>query len=162
MTWPICSVAEANAILTAPGAPFEMRTQTVAGRSVRTYLAAPPNMREVIDASRSWGGREFLVYQDERITFDAHWRAVQAFGRVLVQKYGVAKGDRVAVAMRNFPEWSVAAFAAVAIGAIFVPLNAWETGKSLAKMIGGAGRRSSFLIGSAATTSPGWTLRRSR
>ena len=42
---------------------------------------------------------------------------------------GVAKGDRVAIAMRNFPEWSIAFWAATAAGGVAVPLNAWWTGR---------------------------------
>jgi acyl-CoA synthetase (AMP-forming)/AMP-acid ligase II len=33
--------------------------------------------------------------------------------------------------MRNFPEWSVAFWAAASIGAVGVPLNAWWTGPEL-------------------------------
>lgn len=147
MNWPMCSVAEARAALTAPGAPFEMRTESIAGRAVRTYVRAPAHMRQVLDESRRFGDAEFLVYQGERISFEAHWRAANAFGRVLAERYGVAKGDRVAVAMRNFPEWSVCAFAAMAIGAVFVPLNAWETGENLARMIRKSGAKVTVVDG---------------
>ena len=147
MTWPACSVAEATAKLTAPGAPFEMREERVGERRLRTYTNAPATMRQVIDNSRSYGSREFLVYDGERITFDAHWRAVQKLGSVLADDFGVAKGDRVAVAMRNFPEWSVCAFAAMAIGAIIVPLNAWENGGNLVRMIARSGALVVFADG---------------
>jgi len=135
MNWPACSVEEARKALTAPGASFEMRDETIGDRTVRTYVNASAHMRQVLDESRRFGDAEFLVYEGERITFEAHWRAASAFGRILAERYGVAKGDRVAVAMRNFPEWSACAFGAMAIGAVFVPLNAWETGENLARMI---------------------------
>ncbi|KAI1692028.1 AMP-binding enzyme domain-containing protein [Ditylenchus destructor] len=44
---------------------------------------------------------------------------------------GVGKGDRVALAMRNLPEWPVVFFAAVSIGGFLVPLNAWWTSGEL-------------------------------
>lgn len=147
MSWPACSVEEARLALTAPGAPFEMRTESIAGRTVRTYVNAPVQMRQVLDDSRRFGDAEFLVYEGERISFEAHWRAASAFGRVLAERYGVAKGDRVAVAMRNFPEWSACAFAAMAIGAVLVPLNAWETGENLARMICKSGAKVTVVDG---------------
>ncbi|AKM07719.1 class I adenylate-forming enzyme family protein [Pelagerythrobacter marensis] len=140
-SWPACTIAEAEAALTAPGAPWEMRSEAIGGRTLRTYVHGPRDMRRVIDDSRAYGDREFLIYREERVTFEAHWRAVQAFGRTLAEDFGVAKGDRVAVAMRNYPEWSVCAFAAMAIGAVLVPLNAWETGENLAAMIDASGAK---------------------
>ena len=145
MSWPACSIAEATAKLTAPGAPFAMREEQIAGQKLRTYVGAPSTMRQVIDESRAYGERDFLVYGDERISFEAHWRAVQTLGRALATEFGIEKGDRVAVAMRNFPEWSACAFAAMAIGAIFVPLNAWESGPNLASMIHRSGARVVFV-----------------
>lgn len=139
--WPVLTVAEAEAMLTAPGEPWEMREEIIAGRLQRTYVNTPRDMRRIVDDSRAYGAREFLVFEGERITFEEHWRAVQAFGRVLAGRFGVAKGDRVAVAMRNYPEWSVCAFACMAIGAIFVPLNAWETGATLRRMIATSGAK---------------------
>lgn len=132
-------------MLTAPGAAFEMEETPVGELRLRTYVAAPRDMRQVIDDSRRHGEREFLVYEDERISFEAHWRAVQALGRSLAEERGIAKGDRVAIAMRNYPEWSVCAFAAIAIGAILVPLNAWETGANLAQMVARSGAAIVFV-----------------
>ena len=86
--------------------------------------------RRCAPCSRSAAPRRppFLVYEDERLTFDEHYRRCAAFAHALAERYGVGKGDRVAIAMRNFPEWSVAFWAAAALGAIVVPLNAWWTG----------------------------------
>lgn len=147
MNWPVCSIEEARSSLTAPGAPFEMREETIAGQTVRIYVNAPAHMRQVLDDSRRFGDAEFLVYEGERITFEAHWRAANAFGHVLADRFGVTKGDRVAIAMRNFPEWSACAFGAMAIGAILVPLNAWETGENLARMIRKSGAKVTVVDG---------------
>ena len=54
---------------------------------------------------------------------------------------GIGKGDRVALAMRNLPEWPVAFFAITAIGAICVPLNAWWSAGELAFGIADSGAR---------------------
>ena len=79
-----------------------------------------------------WGDRTFLVFEDERLSFAEHYRAASALAWRLVDDYGVQKGDRVAIAMRNFPEWPIAFWAAATVGAIAVPLNAWGTGDDLA------------------------------
>ena len=128
VTWPRRGMSEALALLTAHGAPFEMEEIEAIGRQVRSYVHMPSTLRAVFDDSRTFGSRDFLVYERERLTFEAHWRAATAFGHALSQRFGVTRGDRVAIAMRNYPEWSVCTWGALAIGAIAVPLNAWETG----------------------------------
>ncbi|WP_375286045.1 class I adenylate-forming enzyme family protein [Sphingomonas sp.] len=141
MTWPARSMAETLALLTAPGAPFEMVEAEVLGRPLRTYVRMPRDLRAVFDDSRRFGARELLVFEGERLTFEAHWRAATAFGRALAERFGVGKGERVAIAMRNYPEWSVAAWGALAIGAVVVPLNAWESSPVLASLLRDSGAR---------------------
>lgn len=125
------SIAEADARLTAPGAPFEMETVDVRGVPTRVWKSAQPTLRHVLERSRRYADRTFIVYEDERSTFDDHYLRAAAFATHLHDDLGVARGDRVAIAMRNFPEWSVAFWAATSIGAVVVPLNAWWTGEEL-------------------------------
>lgn len=129
--WPAVSFAEAHRQLTAPGAPFEMETANVAGRSVRVYKTAQRDLRAIFEASRRWGERNFIIYEDERLSFEEHYRAVCALAWQLTDRFNVEKSDRVAIAMRNFPEWAIAFWATTVIGAIAVPLNAWGTGDDL-------------------------------
>jgi long-chain acyl-CoA synthetase len=96
----------------------------------RIWVNQPPTLRAIAELAKSHGEKVCLVYEDERVTFDAFHRAVAAFAREL-QAQGVAKGDRVAVIMRNLPEWVVAFYGAASIGAIVTPLNAWWTGPEL-------------------------------
>ncbi|MCM3659355.1 AMP-binding protein, partial [Agromyces mediolanus] len=63
-------------------------------------------------------------------SYDAQHRAIAALAADLAAG-GMRKGDRVAIAMRNLPEWIVAFFATTVLGAIAVPLNAWWTGEEL-------------------------------
>ena len=129
--WPAMSIQQAHDMLTAPGMPFEMETLTIRGVETRTWKNAPPTLRAEVEACRAFGSeRIFLVYEDERVSFEAFYRAVSAFMRELQAK-GVKKGDRVALVMRNFPEWPVAFYAGVSLGAIVTPLNAWWTGPEL-------------------------------
>ncbi len=129
-SWPAMSLAEVKALLTAPAAKFEMDEAVIDGVPTRVWKNAPPTMRYLLEASRGHADRLFVIYEDERVSYEAHYRATAALAAHLVA-LGIGKGDRVALAMRNLPEWSVAFFAGVAIGAIMVPLNAWWTGAEL-------------------------------
>jgi long-chain acyl-CoA synthetase len=128
--WPAMSIAQAHALLTAPGMPFEMEELDIGGVRIRCWKNAPPTLRSVLEAGRVHGEKIFLVYEDERASFEAFYRAVSALAHELRAK-GVQKGDRVAIAMRNVPEWPVAFYASEALGAIVTPLNAWWTGPEL-------------------------------
>lgn len=143
---PAMSFAEIEARLTAPGQRFEIEEAHIRGRAVRTWKNAPRTLAALVRDSADQGEREFLVYRDERVTYDAHFRAVCYLAHGLVAA-GVTKGDRVAFAMRNLPEWPVLFFAVASIGAIAVPLNAWWLGDELAYAIEDCGARLLVLDG---------------
>jgi acyl-CoA synthetase (AMP-forming)/AMP-acid ligase II len=138
--WPAMSRAECRDRLTAPGERFEMETIDIRGVPTRVWKHAPTNMRQVAMAARTHGDRLFAIYENERVTYEAWFRAVARMAAELRER-GVAKGDRVALAMRNLPEWPVAFFAATTIGAICVPLNAWWTGPELAFGLANSGAK---------------------
>jgi long-chain acyl-CoA synthetase len=124
------SIAQAHALLTQPGSPFEMETLTIRGVETRVWKNAPPTLRSVAELGRGHGEKIFLVHEDERVSYEAFFRAVAVFARRLAAD-GVVKGDRVAIIMRNVPEWPVAFYAAASLGAIVTPLNAWWTAPEL-------------------------------
>jgi long-chain acyl-CoA synthetase len=138
--WPVMSMAETERRLTAPGGKFEMETVTIGGVATRVWKNAPPSLRYLIEAARGHGERVFTIYEDERVTYEATWRAVTTLAAHL-RALGIGPGDRVALAMRNLPEWPVAFFAATAIGAVMVPLNAWWTGAEMAYGLADSGAR---------------------
>ena len=146
-SWPAVSIAETYRMLTGPGAPFEMQETEIRGLRLRAYKNALKSLREVFDIGRSWGEREFIVYEGERQTYAAHFRAASALGRALAERYGVRKGDRIVIAMRNLPEWSVAFWAGQAIGAVVAPLNAWGLGPDLAYGIQDSGAKVAIVDG---------------
>lgn len=129
-TWPVMSPAEANALLTSPGAPYEMDEIVIRGVATRVWKNVPPTLRDLFLLGRSFGPRTFVVCENDRVTYEAFARATLAVAAEL-ERQGVKKGDRVALAMRNLPEWPVVFFAAVLTGAIVTPLNAWWTGPEL-------------------------------
>jgi long-chain acyl-CoA synthetase len=126
------SYAEAIAQVTRPGERFETGTVEVGGVPTTVFVHAPASLRQVFDTARARGDATFLVYEDERWSFAEVMRQVDALGALLVDTYGVRKGDRVAIGMRNHPEWVVAFAAITSVGAISVSLNAWWTEGELA------------------------------
>jgi len=129
-SWPAMSIERAHQLMTAPGSAFEIEQRVIRGVPLRVWKNAPATMREVFLVGRSHGAATFLVYEDDRATFEGFARATLVLAERL-QQQGVVKGDRVAIAMRNVPEWPVAYFAALLVGAIATPLNAWGTGNEL-------------------------------
>jgi len=110
------SYAEVDAELCAPGQFFEIETVDVRGTPTRTWKGAADNIGQVLDqGARAGGDRDYIVLGDERLSHQRHYELVGRLAAALVDDFGVAKGDRVAIAMRNLPEWSVAFFAATIV-----------------------------------------------
>ncbi|MBW2941540.1 class I adenylate-forming enzyme family protein [Zhongshania aquimaris] len=118
-----------TAQLCQTGAPFEILQD--GDNAFRRYKNAPSNMRELVDVGRNHGDQEFLVYQQERTSFKQFFEKVDALGHHLLNNESLLKGDRIAIAMRNYPEWMIAYTAIISIGAIVVPLNSWGSSDEL-------------------------------
>jgi long-chain acyl-CoA synthetase len=116
----------------APAGPLAVATATVRGAELPVFAAAPPSAREYLAYFFAQNAdKEFLVYGDERLTFaQVHARGLR-FAAMLQHRHGVAKGDRVAIAMRNYPEWVEAFVGVLHLGAIAIPMNAWWTADEL-------------------------------
>jgi acyl-CoA synthetase (AMP-forming)/AMP-acid ligase II len=142
---------EVTVALTAPGTMFEIEDVTVRGVPMRAWKHAPQTLRDILQLSLVHGAAEFIVYDGEahgavpgafdRLSFVEHFRTAATFAHRLVAEYGVRPGDRVAIVMRNFPEWSLAFWAATSAGAVVVPLNAWWTGPELTYGLRDSGAR---------------------
>jgi long-chain acyl-CoA synthetase len=139
------SLAEADRMLTAPGQMFEMEEVEIRGVPTRVWKHAPGSLRDVLELSRGHGDKTYLVYEDERTTFEEHYRIVASLARSMADRFGLAKGERVAIAMRNLPEWAMAFWAAAAGGAVVVPLNAWWTGPELQYGLADSGTAVAFV-----------------
>ncbi|MGZ8347374.1 MAG: class I adenylate-forming enzyme family protein [Allosphingosinicella sp.] len=134
------SLAEVAALLTAPGARFEMDEVEIRGVPTRVWKNAPPSLPMLVRFSRLHGERLVTIHEDERVGFEATFRATAALAAAL-KDLGIGKGDRVALAMANLPEWPVAFFAITALGAVAVPLNTWWTGTELAYGLADSGAK---------------------
>ena len=84
LTWE-----EAVARVGAPGSPFEL-VEDEQGK--RRFKNAPPNMRSLFDLARDGGEEIFLVYEDERWSFNEVFARIDALGDALVNRYGIRKG----------------------------------------------------------------------
>ena len=126
------AMTELEQSLTGPGGPFEIDEVEIRGVPTRVWKNAPASLRDIWEASLAHAERDFLVYDDERYTYARAHTVVANLARQLSEQFGVGRGDRVAIAMRNYPEWALSFWAVVSIGAVAVPLNAWWTGPELA------------------------------
>ncbi|CAB4590108.1 unannotated protein [freshwater metagenome] len=118
--------------LTAPGSPFAVSETLVRGVPTKVFTSAPPNMRAVWELTAFHAGKDYVVYEDERYTYDEIDAQVRALAHHLRDVHGVGSGDRVALAMRNYPEWVVGYWATIAVGAAVVGMNAWWTPTEMA------------------------------
>ena len=130
---------EAIAAVTGPGQPHELVDAVIQGRTLRVFKHAPASLRALYEATAT--DQPFLVYGDERWTFAQALAASARIARVLVQQGGVGPGDRVAIAMRNYPEWVLAFTAITALGAVAVAVNAHWQADELAYGLGDSGAR---------------------
>jgi long-chain acyl-CoA synthetase len=126
---------------TAPGQPFEIGERMVNGVPMRVYTTGPRTLREIALASGAFGDRPYLVYSGERWTYAEQARIIAGLARCLAEEYGLRKGARVAVTMRNYPEWTPVFWATQLLGLILVPLNAWWTAAELRYALADAGAR---------------------
>lgn len=111
--------------ITAAGGLFEMEPVELDGHSYQAYKHAPATLVDVFAGARGHGDLEFMVYEGQRYTYAEFFAQVDALAATLQSDYALAKGDRVAIAMRNNPAWAVTYAALTLIGVIVVPVNSW-------------------------------------
>ena len=130
--------------LTGPGAPWETDTLHLHGHEYRAYKNAPTTLRALTDVGRNHGDNEFIVFEGERFTFNQFYDLVDRIACQLAGKYGIKPGERVAIAMRNYPEWMAAFVAVTNIGAVVVPMNSWWQQRELTYGLDDSGTRLVF------------------
>jgi long-chain acyl-CoA synthetase len=139
------SIEEATRAITAPGQMFEMEEVEIRGVPTRVWKNCPASLRVVLELSHGHGEQDYLVYEDERTTYGENFRIAATIARELYGRFGVEPGDRVAIAMRNLPEWAMAFWGAAAAGGVVVPLNAWWTSAELHYGLADSGTKVAFV-----------------
>jgi len=119
------SLETIEAQLTGPGGPFEIVEEEVLGSRIQVFKNRPSSLRELLADSVDRGDAEYIVYEDRRIGFTEHVRLVASVAKALSEEHGVGRGDRVAILAANCPDWIIAFWATVSLGAIAVGLNGW-------------------------------------
>jgi long-chain acyl-CoA synthetase len=115
---------EVVAGLTGPGSPFEIATESIGGRALRTFVQRERSLREKVANAGARGDVDFMVQGERRISYAEFARRVWGAARGL-QQHGLAKGDRLAILSYNCPDWIIALFGATSAGGIGVGLNGW-------------------------------------
>ena len=119
------------ASLTAVGQGFEVNTLELAGVQYRNFATLPANLAQYFTVMLQHAEKDFAVYLDERYTFGQGYQHSCEFGAALVERYGLAKGDRVAILSRNNPQWMMAFIGITSVGGVAVPMNGWWTTEEL-------------------------------
>jgi acyl-CoA synthetase (AMP-forming)/AMP-acid ligase II len=132
--WPDRSLPGAlRDALVGHGAPFELVTEDVLGVDMQVFKNRPRDLRDLlVSAADRFGDAPYVVFPDRTLTYASMLEPVAAVARVLSEKYGVAKGDRVAIAAANCAEYAVTFWATTLLGAVTVAMNGWWTGPEMA------------------------------
>ena len=126
---------------------FKVGEAEIRGNTYRVFENAPPHMRAFFAYGASHGDKEFLYFEGERLSFAETWKRACRLANALQKKLGVKKGDHVAIAMRNYPEWCISYMAITSIGAIVVPLNAWWKAEELKYGLADSGAKTVIVDG---------------
>lgn len=118
---------ESIALLGTEPSPYAITRETIRGVEYTSFLHGPRTLPTLFGMSERHDARTFLVYENEVYSFAQARARAASLAHALIHDLGVKKGDRVALAMRNYPEWCFSYMAATSIGAVIVPLNAWWT-----------------------------------
>jgi long-chain acyl-CoA synthetase len=122
--------------ITAADSDFEVVTKERDGITYPAFASLPTSLGEMYKAAAdAHASAEFLVYLDERYSFAKLHRLATTFSYVLSKECGIGKGDKVIIAMRNYPEWIVSFMGITMLGAVAVPVNAWWNEHEFAHVI---------------------------
>jgi acyl-CoA synthetase (AMP-forming)/AMP-acid ligase II len=128
----VTGILEVRERLTAPGAPFEIVDEVVLGERMQVFKNRPRSLREMLQQSAGHADREYLVQGDRRIRFADHVDLVASLASVLRERFGIEKGDRVAILAENRVEWPISFWATMSLGGIVAALNGWWTADEIA------------------------------
>jgi acyl-CoA synthetase (AMP-forming)/AMP-acid ligase II len=113
---------EVLAQVTGPGGRLVIGEDDRGRAIVANFPATIPALLRTFCALN--GEAEAVVAGEQRLTFADLDRISERLARALAAR-GIAKGDRVAIAMRNCPTWIVCYMAIVKTGAVATLLNGW-------------------------------------
>jgi acyl-CoA synthetase (AMP-forming)/AMP-acid ligase II len=113
---------------------FEVHEIDLRGVTIKAFKNIPPTVPSLLPAgwaAQGEGQLDYLCYEGETLTYAEFTAHVYRLAHAMRDELGLGKGDRVAIAMRNYPELLVLVLAISSIGATVVFLNAWWTTEEL-------------------------------
>ncbi|MFJ2134259.1 class I adenylate-forming enzyme family protein [Streptomyces sp. NPDC098085] len=151
------AAARVEAMLTGPGAPFAVvRAEDGVHAGSLVYADGPRTLREFVETTWAFGDRPFLISGERSCSYAEFFAAASALACRMTGTYGLRRGDRAVVAMRNHPEWQIAFWAAQLAGLVAVPLNAWWTEDEFAYALDDSGPRVLLVDGERLPRVAGW------
>ncbi|MGQ3100072.1 MAG: class I adenylate-forming enzyme family protein [Sphingopyxis solisilvae] len=123
-------------LITGPGGPIQVGSVERFGRQLPFITNAPTNLADYVAYfAMQHGDATFLVEGDERLSFKQVYMAARQVAAGLIEGYGVQRGDRVGLAMRNANAWCVSYIGILLAGGCATLLNGWWQGGELAAAI---------------------------
>jgi acyl-CoA synthetase (AMP-forming)/AMP-acid ligase II len=142
--------------MTGPEGPFPILEAQIDGESRPVFGGLPANLRDYYAMLAGHADKECLVDADRRLSFSEVLQKAASLSHALADEYAVRKGDRVALAMRNAPEWCISFMAITALGAVAVPMNSWWQGEELVYGMRDSGASLAILDGTRYARMAGW------
>ncbi|OUX37398.1 MAG: fatty acid--CoA ligase [Proteobacteria bacterium TMED261] len=128
--------------LSGEGEDYELVEGTVFGRPCRLFKNGPKTLRELYEQNLS--DETFIVYENERLSYRQTYEMASRVAKMMISEYGITSGDRVAISMRNFPEWIIAFCATTSIGGIAVAMNSLWNPEEMAYGLSDSGAKLLF------------------
>lgn len=135
---------DAVKLITATGSDFELVRQEIDGADYTVYKNAANTLQAYYLAATEHGEKEFVIFEGERWSFADVFQKAWSMAHALVKNHQIAPGERVGIAMRNYPEWLSAFIAITSIGAVAVPINSWGKARDLAFVLSDSECKSVF------------------
>jgi long-chain acyl-CoA synthetase len=116
---------------------------------VRFYEQGVPAQLDIPDYPLTWlldqavkhyPGQTALMYYGTKINYAQLSSLANRFA-IALQKLGIQKGDRVAIALPNIPQYPIAFYGALRAGAVAVPTNPLYTGREMEHQLADSGAR---------------------
>mgnify|MGYP001296499540 CR=1 FL=1 len=128
--------------LSGEGEDYELVEGTVFSRPCRLFKNGPKTLRELYEQNLS--DETFIVYENERLSYRQTYEMASRVAQMMISEYGITSGDRVAISMRNFPEWIIAFCATTSIGGIAVAMNSLWNPEEMAYGLSDSGAKLLF------------------
>ncbi|MEM8749050.1 MAG: class I adenylate-forming enzyme family protein [Pseudomonadota bacterium] len=144
------TLTEAADHVTGTEPQFALDEATIRGVNYKVFKNTPPHLRAMLHdckAMHGGGADDYLVFQNERWSYDAFCAETNRIAHAMSDELGIRPGDRVAIAMRNYPELLFLMMAISSIGAVVVFLNGWWTTEELDYALEDSGATTVFADG---------------